>query len=1055
MRKKMLLMTPLLALVLAGCGPNLEPEGIDITNTDTFMLVGGELQLATAILPEGHRPVALDFESSNDEVATVAPSGLVTAVSPGPVTFTVTIDGTEINDTHTLQVVEPVEIEEIAITNTETVLHRGGQLQLDVDVTPSVPATSLYFLSSDTDVASVTTDGLVTAHVLGEVVFTVGVIGSDKTDTLEIEVVTAASLIEQVNILTDAELMIAGSTLELEVEVLPEVLAGEIDLVFDSSDDAVASVNGEGLVTAHAVGEVRISVELEDGNASDYIDLEVTDAMHLWEESLEIDYSNLTMDVFAVTEDGASQEYYMEKLLNGYTVAIHPNPEAYSELFYHDYEGESRLYFEDEGNGEAWLKEGYHNSPLGLENTYFSLPIMLEELAKLDADADLYVDYGGGLVAYSIDDADIMECMNMTALSSFWYNGMFFAMAIIIDIASAEIVAIQAFDENSVNDVAVIELYDIGNTGYNGTLPAAPTAETARTYADYTDTDPWTQVDVEGVSVALPDGADAFLDRGEELELDVIYDPVDANNGVQMMLDWFTSDPEVVEINEVTGVMRALNEGTAEIWCETFNGHVSNKITITVNPLPEPALEGLVHDLTFNDIDGNGVIDFDDAVAGAKPITMASSGVSTNDAERGGLDKYPSDKQALLLDPQVRSDISIATGEELITGISFNISLFWGSQDVPNKSRLVAFEIQTSDDGEVWDTAADLTQLMKDTATKDSIVLIEETFEPTSHVRIYSEINMLGSNRFRLATDNICLYSDIAAPMPEEIIGIWRGQEIYGLDAEVTIDAAGNLHYIGGNMESVEVEFDAVYDGVDDFGDCIFVDADGSLTSITMNDDGTINIFTDNHGVVVAQDLVLYVPPVIIDVAEIQLSGVSTSLAVGQTDQLSANVLPGNATNKVVTYHVSAPDIVTVSSTGVVTAVGEGTVEVTAKSADGQITSNAVTYIVSPAAEVLSGPIIGEWYCDLEQSLFFTEVTVIITADGSLSLVVDYIGYDEENCEFIFVSEADGVYTFENAEGSIATCELADNDTLYFYWVDSPDGEVYMDDGTAPLIREN
>ena len=76
----------------------------------------------------------------------------------------------------------------------------------------------------------------------------------------------------------------------------------------------------------------------------------------------------------------------------------------------------------------------------------------------------------------------------------------------------------------------------------------------------------------------------------------------------------------------------------------------------------------------------------------------------------------------------------------------------------------------------------------------------------------------------------------------------------------------------------------------------------------------------------------------IIPVTEITVSGegnVSVITTEGGTLQMLAEVLPSNATNKDVTWHVSDSAIATISTTGLLTAVSNGTVIVKATAADG------------------------------------------------------------------------------------------------------------------------
>lgn len=81
----------------------------------------------------------------------------------------------------------------------------------------------------------------------------------------------------------------------------------------------------------------------------------------------------------------------------------------------------------------------------------------------------------------------------------------------------------------------------------------------------------------------------------------------------------------------------------------------------------------------------------------------------------------------------------------------------------------------------------------------------------------------------------------------------------------------------------------------------------------------------------------------------VSVTPATASLVEGATQQLSAMIEPNDATNKSVTWESSAPAIATVSTTGLVTAVSEGTATITATTADGGFTDTcAVTVTEAP-----------------------------------------------------------------------------------------------------------
>lgn len=77
----------------------------------------------------------------------------------------------------------------------------------------------------------------------------------------------------------------------------------------------------------------------------------------------------------------------------------------------------------------------------------------------------------------------------------------------------------------------------------------------------------------------------------------------------------------------------------------------------------------------------------------------------------------------------------------------------------------------------------------------------------------------------------------------------------------------------------------------------------------------------------------------------IQLNKSSDTVYVGKTTNLTANVLPNNATNKNVIWSSSDSNIATVNSKGVVTGKNEGTAIITAKTEDGSYTASCTVNV--------------------------------------------------------------------------------------------------------------
>ena len=118
-----------------------------------------------------------------------------------------------------------------------------------------------------------------------------------------------------------------------------------------------------------------------------------------------------------------------------------------------------------------------------------------------------------------------------------------------------------------------------------------------------------------------------------------------------------------------------------------------------------------------------------------------------------------------------------------------------------------------------------------------------------------------------------------------------------------------------------------------------------------------------------------------VTVNPIPVSGVtlkaSTSLLVGGTETLDADINPPNATNKNVAWSTNNDSVATVSASGVVTGVSAGTATITVKTADGNKTATCSVNVVTNAVAVTG--------VSLNKSFFSLEVGGMENLDATIT----------------------------------------------------------------------
>ena len=130
--------------------------------------VGQTLQLAAVVLPSSATDKTYTWSSSNDAVATVSASGLVTAVTEGNVSITArAADGSFVEGVFNLSVTK-VQVSSISLSGPNQV-EVGKTIQINYVVNPSTATyADVLFTSSDESIATVDENGIVTGVSAGE-----------------------------------------------------------------------------------------------------------------------------------------------------------------------------------------------------------------------------------------------------------------------------------------------------------------------------------------------------------------------------------------------------------------------------------------------------------------------------------------------------------------------------------------------------------------------------------------------------------------------------------------------------------------------------------------------------------------------------------------------------------------------------------------------------------------------------------------------------------------------------------------------------------------------
>lgn len=260
---------------------DVEVETISLGDSNLYVEVGKTLVVNAVIVPETASKAVLTWTVDDPSVATVSQSGLVSGNKVGKTRLTVRAQNGVIA-TGTIHVTEEITGMELPANVT---IYVGGSTPLKPVFTPSEAySTALLWNSSDPSVATVSQNGIVTG-VNGGYADVTATYGS-YVSTCRVKVREAAT---GVTLDRSEAHMSVGETLEMIAHVTPDESV-DYDIVWTSSDENVARVDGNGKVAALSRGEADIKVCV-DGKHEASCRLTVRQpvtSLYLDRESLEI-----------------------------------------------------------------------------------------------------------------------------------------------------------------------------------------------------------------------------------------------------------------------------------------------------------------------------------------------------------------------------------------------------------------------------------------------------------------------------------------------------------------------------------------------------------------------------------------------------------------------------------------------------------------------------------------------------------------------------------------------------------------------------------------------
>ena len=245
-------------------GAPLAVTGIEVLE-QLDIPVNGTGTVAYSMLPENAYNKNVSFESADAGIAAVNANGVVTGVSAGETTITVTTEDGGFTGACTINVYNQA-VTGVTIEPSEAELTVGSSTKLTATVLPENASNkNVVYSVEDESILSVDQDGNVTGLSLGTA--TVTVTTEDGGFSASAEITVMPVRVTGVSISPKSASIALGCTVQLAASIKPSNAANK-NLSWSVSDETIISVDDRGTVTGLSLGTATVTVTTEDGGFS-------------------------------------------------------------------------------------------------------------------------------------------------------------------------------------------------------------------------------------------------------------------------------------------------------------------------------------------------------------------------------------------------------------------------------------------------------------------------------------------------------------------------------------------------------------------------------------------------------------------------------------------------------------------------------------------------------------------------------------------------------------------------------------------------------------------
>ncbi len=1049
-------------------------EGVYLNKSNlSFTSAGATEKLYATVYPEDAANQAVTWTSSNTSVATVDSSGNVKAVASGTAIITATTADGGYTATCNVTVTLGTSVIGVSLTKTSyTFTEAGDTLQLSATVLPSTATNkNVTWKSSNTSVATVSSSGLVTAVANGSATIVVTTADGGHTATCDITVEiesTGVSVIGVYLTKTSYTFTEAGDTLRLSATVLPSTATNK-NITWKSSNTSVATVNSSGTVTAVANGTATITVTTADGGYTATCEITVDIA-----SSTTVAVTGVTLDKSMLTFTTAGETGQLiatvapANATNKKLTWTSSNPTAVTVsdtgLVTAVANGTSSITVTTEDGGYMAMCYVVANLPITVTGvtlnrtsaTLTSKGAILQLTATVtptnapdrsvtwtSSNPSVATVTSGGVVTAVANGTTTITVTttdgNKTATCLVTVNIPVSVTGVTLDATSTTLTSIGATKQltatitpsNATNQgvtwtssntsVATVSSAGLVTAVAEGTTTiTVKTSDGSKTATCKVTVEiPVETVAVTGVTLSATSAT--LTSIGETKQLTATVAPTNATN---QSVTWTSSNTSVATVSS-TGLVTAVANGTATITVKTADGNKTATCTVKV----AVAVTGVTLDTTSATLTTKGATKQLTATvapinAANKNVTWSSSNTSVASVSSTGLVTAVANGTTTITvktsDGSKKATCTITVDIPVsVTGVSLDATTikFTAEDDSKQLTATVSPANATN-------------QVVTWTSSNTNVATVSSTGLVTAVANGTATITVTTADGSKTAT------CTVTVAIPVTVTGVTLDK------TSLTFTSVGATQTLTATVAPTNAANKNVT--WTSSNTAVAVVSNTGIVTALANGTTTITVTTNDGGYTAECKVTVAIP---VKVTGVLLDKTSATLtSVGETTQLTATVAPTNAANKNVIWESTNTSVATVSSTGLVTAVANGTVDITVTTEDGGYTATCQVTVELPSEPSDDGKVTGITLNKSNISFASTWATEQLTATVSPSNATDKsvtwtssnesVATVDSNGNVTSKSEGTATITATTTDGSYtATCQVVVDIAVSVGWI--------------------